>query len=87
MSPVLPDGYIVAVDSSIKNRENLDGEIVIAWHKDKGLVVSRLRRYGETEVFHPENRAYEPIVANSREWKIVARVLWWIGKANSARTV
>jgi SOS-response transcriptional repressor LexA len=82
MNPLIYDGYILAVDSSQSNRAELDGKIVIAWHRDAGLTVSRFRRYDHTEVLHPENRGYESITLdNKHKWKILARVLWWIGKA------
>lgn len=83
MAPLIHDGYILAVDSSQHDRGKLNGAIVIAWNKNKGLMVSRLERYGQTEVLQPENREYEPIVLDGKEkWMILARVLWWIGKAN-----
>ena len=82
MSPLIYDGYILAVDSSQTDHSELDGKIVIAWNKDMGLTVSRLQRYGDAEVLHPENREYESIVLdNKHRWKILAKVLWWIGKA------
>lgn len=82
MSPLIYDGYILAVDSSQTDRSKLDGKIVIAWNKDMGLTVSRLQRYDHVEVLHPENREYESIVLdNNHRWKILAKVLWWIGKA------
>ena len=82
MSPVICDGYILAVDSSQTDRSKLDGKIVIAWNKDMGLTVSRLERYGQAEVLHPENREYESIVLDKKhKWKVLAKVLWWIGKA------
>lgn len=82
MSPLIFDGYILAVDSSQTDHSELNGKIVIAWNKDMGLTVSRLQRYEDTEVLHPENRDYESIVIdNNHRWKILARVLWWIGKA------
>ena len=86
MNPLINDGYILAVDSSQNDRAMLDGKIVIAWHKDMGLTVSRFQRYDHTEVLHPENREYESIVVDSKHpWKILAKVLWWIGKAPSVR--
>jgi len=47
-----------------------------------GLSVSRLKRYHHTEVLQPENREYESIVLDKKHsWKILAKVLWWIGRA------
>jgi len=83
MNPIIYDGYILAVDSSQTNRAKLNGKIVIAWHKDVGLTVSRYRRYDHTEVLHPENRDYASITLDRKhDWKILAKVLWWIGKAD-----
>jgi SOS-response transcriptional repressor LexA len=82
MNPLIYDGFILVVDSSQTNRAQLNGKIVIAWHKNFGLTVSRFRRYDHTEVLHPENRDYESITLDRRnKWKIVAKVLWWIGRA------
>ena len=82
MAPLIFDGFILAVDSSQHERSKLHGKIVIAWHKDMGLTVSRLKRYGSTEVLEPENRDYESIVLGGKQkWNILAKVLWWIGKA------
>jgi SOS-response transcriptional repressor LexA len=82
MKPLISDGYILAVDSSQTDPTELNDKVVIAWHKDTGLMVSRLQRYDHTEVLQPENKEYESIVLNSKhDWKILAKVLWWIGKA------
>jgi SOS-response transcriptional repressor LexA len=82
MNPLIYDDYILVVDSSQTNRAKLDGKVVIAWHKDVGLTVSRFRRYDHTEVLHPENREYGSITLDRKnKWKIIAKVLWWIGKA------
>jgi SOS-response transcriptional repressor LexA len=82
MSPLISDGYILVVDFAQNNIGELDGNVVIAWHKDKGLTVSRLKRYDHTFVLQSENASYESITLNSKQrWKIVAKVLWWIGKA------
>lgn len=84
MAPTICDGYIVAVDSSQTDRSKLDGKIVIAWKKDRGLAVSRFRNYDHTEVLQTENPQYESITLGkkSEKWKVVAKVLWWIGKAS-----
>lgn len=83
MMPTICDGYIVAVDSSQTDRSTLDGKIVIAWNKDKGLTVSRFRRYDQTEILQSENPQYESTTLGHKNdnWKVVAKVLWWIGKA------
>ena len=82
MMPLIHDGYILAVDSAQTYHPELNGKVVIAWHRDMGLMVSRLQHYNHTEVLQPENREYNSIVLdNKHDWKILAKVLWWIGKA------
>ncbi|HEY1472071.1 MAG TPA: XRE family transcriptional regulator [Candidatus Acidoferrum sp.] len=82
MTPLIPDGCIVAVDSSQTDHMVLNGKIVIAWHRNEGLTVSRFKRYDHTEILEPENHGYESITLSAKQrWKILARVLWWIGKA------
>jgi len=82
MMPLINDGYVLAVDSSQTDHSELNDKVVIAWHKDMGLMVSRLHHYDHTEVLQPENKEYESIVLNNKhKWKILAKVLWWIGKA------
>jgi SOS-response transcriptional repressor LexA len=82
MAPLIQDGFVVAVDSCDTELSKLHGKVVIAWHKDKGLTISRFRRYDHTDVLQSENTAYEAVTLSARSsWKIVARVLWWIGKA------
>ena len=82
MAPLIQDGFVVAVDSSDTDVSKLHGKVVIAWHRDKGLTISRFRRYDHTDVLQPENNEYEAVTLSAgHSWKIVARVLWWIGKA------
>jgi SOS-response transcriptional repressor LexA len=83
MMPTICDGYIVAVDSSQTDRSKLDGKLVIASKKDKGLTVSRFKRYDHTEVLQTENPHYESVTLGHKngKWKVVAKVLWWIGQA------
>jgi len=82
MAPLIQDGYVVAVDSSQIDRNGLNGKIVIAWHKDVGLTISRLRLYDQTVVLVPENSEYKAVTVSGKQpWKIVATVLWWVGKA------
>jgi SOS-response transcriptional repressor LexA len=82
MTPLIQDGFVVAVDSSETDLSRLDGKIVIAWHKDIGLTISRFRRFDHTEVLQAENAEYEAVTLGPKQtWKIVAKVLWWVGKA------
>jgi SOS-response transcriptional repressor LexA len=78
MSPLIHDGDILAVDYSMANHDELDGKIVVAWNKEKGLCVSRFRRYRGVEVLEAENREYESVTLSSdRGWRVVGKILWW----------
>src|SRR5260370_390562 len=82
MEPLIHDGDVAAVDSSQTDRAQLDGKIVIVTNEEKGLCVSRLRRYPKFDVLESENRDYQAVVlGKSSGWRIVARVLWWISAA------
>jgi phage repressor protein C with HTH and peptisase S24 domain len=46
MSPLILDGYLIAVDTSETAHEKMLGQIVVAWNRDeKRLLVSRLIRF------------------------------------------
>jgi phage repressor protein C with HTH and peptisase S24 domain len=82
MEPLIHDGDIAAVDSSQTDRNQLDGKVVIVTNEEKGLCVSRLRRYPKFDVLESENREYKSVVlGKSCGWRIIARVLWWISSA------
>jgi SOS-response transcriptional repressor LexA len=80
MMPLIHDGYIIVVDTKQTNRLKLYGQIVVAAHKEHGLVVSRLQCFDHTEVLVPENREYESTALSASAWRIVAKILWWIGR-------
>jgi SOS-response transcriptional repressor LexA len=79
MMPLIHDGYIVVIDTSQTNHAKLYGQVIVAAHKEQGLVVSRLQRFDRTEVLVPENREYESTEVSTNGWRIVAKILWWIG--------
>ena len=82
MEPLIHSGDIAAVDSSDTDRAKLDGKIVIVSHEEKGLCVSRFRRYSKFDMLESENREHRAVVMGNRAgWRIVAKVLWWISAA------
>jgi len=80
MMPLIHDGYIVVVDTSQTNRLKLYGQLVVAASAEHGLVVSRLQRFDRTEVLVPENREYESTAVSTHGWRVVGKILWWIGR-------
>ncbi len=82
MSPLILDGYIVAVDTAATENNDLVGQIVIAWHREKGLLVSRLIRFDHMDALVSDRREYEAVsLTAGSDWRIVGKVLWWTGKA------
>jgi SOS-response transcriptional repressor LexA len=82
MSPLILDGYIIAVDTFEVRHDALVGKIVLAWHAEKGLLVSRLIRFDHTDALVSDHREYESIsLAPEAAWRILGLVLWWTGKA------
>ena len=79
MSPLINDGDIVAVDSAQTNPTELNGKIIVSWHRVSGLSVARLVVADGVQLLESENREHPPIpVKKDRKWQIVGRVLWWI---------
>jgi SOS-response transcriptional repressor LexA/DNA-binding XRE family transcriptional regulator len=82
MAPTIQNGYVVAVDASQVERTKLYGKVIIAWHKDEGLIVSRLRHIDGIELLMPDSRDFEPMsLSGDRSWRILGKVLWWVGLA------
>lgn len=83
MEPKLAHGDLVVVERlQPAERAALFGKMVAAWHRDEGVTVKWLHRYGESEMLVAENRAYPPIpITADPEWRIIGPVLYYIGKA------
>jgi DNA-binding XRE family transcriptional regulator len=80
MAPIVGEGFIVAIDTSITQSSDLQNALVAVLNLSDILMVRCLARYGEREMLIAENRRREPIPYNSHDWKIVGKVIWWIGK-------
>jgi len=82
MSPLILDGYIIAVDTFDVGHDQLVGKIVLAWNSERGLLVSRLIRFDHTDALVSDHREYESVsLAPEAKWRIIGMVLWWTGKA------
>ena len=85
MSPLILDGYIIAVDTSDVSRDDLVGQIVVARNtEEKRLLVSRLIRFDHTDALVSDQREHQSVSLTDESgssWRIVGKVLWWTGKA------
>jgi len=78
MEPILKEGYIVAVDSSVTDPRKLRQKMVVAY-VDEGVTIKYLDRVGSQWILAPENKAYrqQPLGHDDR---IIGRVAWWYGQ-------
>jgi SOS-response transcriptional repressor LexA len=82
MSPMIDDGDIVVVDCTQHDGKDLNGKIIVAWHRKTGLTLSRFLMMKGVQLLESENRDYKPIsMGRDRNWRIVGKVLWWIRKS------
>ena len=79
MAPIVGVGFVIAVDTSINQPSQLQNALVAVLDRDDVLLVRCLTRYGDTDMLIAENRRHEPIAYNNRDWRILGKVLWWIG--------
>jgi SOS-response transcriptional repressor LexA/DNA-binding XRE family transcriptional regulator len=88
MSPLILEGYIIAVDTSDLSHNKLLGQIVVARNiEEKRLLVSRLIRFDHTDALVSDQREYLPVVLSPESrWRIVGRVLWWTGRPADSGT-
>ena len=80
MSPLIFDGYLIAVDTSETAHEKMLGQIVVAWIRDeKRLFVSRLIRFDHTDALISDRRENQAVVrrriqvAHCGSWVLVDR--------------
>ena len=80
MSPLIFDGYLIAVDTSETAHEKMLGQIVVAWIRDeKRLLVSRLIRFDHTDALISDRRENQAVVrrriqvAHCGSWVLVDR--------------
>lgn len=83
MSPLILDGYIIAVDTSQVSRDDLVGKIVVAWNAaESQLLVTRLIRFDHQDALISDQRDYHFVsLSPGSPWRIVGGVVWWAGKA------
>jgi SOS-response transcriptional repressor LexA len=82
MSPLINEGDLVAVDASPSSQQELNGKIVVAWHRQDGLFLGRFISADGVQLLESENHEYAPIsIEKDKKWQIIGRVLWWVRRA------
>jgi phage repressor protein C with HTH and peptisase S24 domain len=81
MAPSITDGSIVAVDVSQFHPAKLGNAAVLAWHKDFGLMVRRLKRMGGGDALVSDADATGAnALTLDHNWRILGRVIWWLSR-------
>ncbi|HWR17147.1 MAG TPA: XRE family transcriptional regulator [Terriglobales bacterium] len=83
MSPILDDGDIVVIDTSVRDRSKLYGKMVAAVSPDGGVTIKWLRKSGKSEMLVPQHtspRHQIVVISDDPEWEIIGRVCWRMGR-------
>lgn len=81
MSPAIPPGSILFVDTAAKDRDRLHQRITVVSHRDLGFKVARLQRVAGSDLLVSANFKYPPVdVSNATKWRIFGEVLWWVSR-------
>jgi SOS-response transcriptional repressor LexA len=82
MSPILEDGYIVAIDAFSVDIPYLYNRMVAAIDPEGGVTIKWLRRSGKVDLLVPQHvsQRHSPLVITGEPgWQIIGRVAWWLG--------
>jgi transcriptional regulator with XRE-family HTH domain len=81
MAPLILDHSIVAVDLSQFSSSELNNQVVLAWHKDFGLLVRRLKKVGAADVLVADaDRSGASTLTVDLNWRILGRIVWWLSR-------
>jgi transcriptional regulator with XRE-family HTH domain len=81
MAPIIPPDAIIAVDTAVTERGDLDGKIALFSHRDLGFKVARLQRLPASDILVSANHKCLPVdVSDQSKWKAIGAVLWWVSQ-------
>lgn len=81
MNPTILSGSILFVDTTARDRDQLNEKLVVVAHRDLGFKVARFQRLAGSDLLVSANPKYLPLdVSNATKWKIFGQVLWWVSK-------
>jgi transcriptional regulator with XRE-family HTH domain len=84
MSPIITPGAMAIADISVRDVQQLRGQLVAAASPDDTFSVRRLRRIGDVDYLSPHEPSTENHSEEVREtigWRIVGRIILWISRA------
>ena len=81
MIPIIPPNAIIAIDTAVTERAELDGKLTLFSHRDLGFKVARLQRLSSSDILVSANHKYSPVdVSDQSKWKVIGAVLWWVSQ-------
>jgi transcriptional regulator with XRE-family HTH domain len=81
MAPLIPPDSILAVDTGIIDRAQLDKKLAVFSHREHGFKVARLQRLASSDILVSANHNDLPVdVTDQAKWKVVGAVAWWVSK-------
>jgi len=81
MLPVIPPESVIAVDTAMTDRSQLNKKIVVFSHRDLGFKVARLQRLPSGDILISANHNCLPVdVSDQSKWKAVGAVVWWVSR-------
>ncbi len=81
MVPIIPPDAIIAIDTAVTERGDLNERITVFSHRDLGFKVARLQRLTSSDILVSANHKYLPIdVSDQSKWKAIGAVLWWVSQ-------
>jgi len=88
MSPFLNDGYIAVIDTADNSRKALYNDMVAVRDPEGAVTIKWLRRNGPDEILvahHTSVRHQPMVITGNDDWKVIGKVVWWIGKPPSKK--
>jgi transcriptional regulator with XRE-family HTH domain len=81
MLPLICPDSIIAVDTGMTDRAQLDKKLVVVSNRDVGLKIARLQRLPASDILISANHTYLPVdVTDQAKWKVIGTVAWWVSK-------
>jgi hypothetical protein len=69
------------VDVTQFHAANLSNAAVLAWHKDFGLMVRRLKKIGASDALVSDaDPTGTNALAFDHNWRILGRIIWWLSR-------
>lgn len=84
MEPMIRNGSVVCIDTSVREPSSLAAHVVVAQHPELGTKVSWLDDLGEGKYrFRSENPKCEQM-DYTEQWQLIGKLLWWLTRTSAS---